>query len=281
MIDPVPVLAGAALVVALLGVAVLRRGEGGLGPLALAAMAAAPLGAVLVTLAVFGRAVSFPPTDFLDGVVAAGVAAVPLGVLVGLGGGRAAAGVAGALGLAVWLFLTRTESLHERYWDGAVAQHVSVLVALAAAALGARWLATSRGRTTEASLGFALAAVLAAPALGFSGTLVSALLAAAVSSSSGLPGLLLAGRPELRDDFGPLTRAAAVPQVLLLAGVLANGALYAETPPWAASTFLLAPLLCLLPGRGVGLASLRLVAVTVACGVAAWLSRGEPDPYGY
>ena len=281
MIDPVPVLCGAALVLVLLGVAVLRRGEEGRAPVALVAMAAAPLGAAVVTLVVFGRPLAFPPTDFLDGVLAVGVAALPVAVLAGRGGVGGWLGAAGAVGLAVWLFLTRTESLHERYWDGRVLEHVGALVGLTGVALLGRWSAIAVGRTTEASLGFALAAVLAAPALGWSGTLVSALLAAAVSSSSGLPGLLLVARPALREGLGPLTRAAAVPQVLLLSGVLANGALYAETPRWAAATFLVAPLLSLLPGRGAMPATLRLVAITAACAAAAWFSQGEPDPYGY
>jgi len=281
LIDPTPVLVASAVVLAVLAAALATRGDSGRGPLALALAALAPPAAAFTTLAVFGRATSFPPKDFLDSVLAAGVVAVPLGLMVGLGGWRALLGLVGAVGLSVWLFLTRTESLHERYWGGEVAGHVTVLVGGTALALLARWAAPTRDRVTECSLGFALAAVLAAPALGWSGTLVSALLAATISASSGLPGLLLLVRPTLRVGYAPLFRAAALPQVLLLAGVLANGALYAETPAWAALTLLLAPLVCLLPGGGVRFAVLRLVAVTGACAAAAWLSQGEPNPYGY
>ncbi len=281
MIDPTPVLVASALIIALLAAALAVRGESGRGVPALALAALAPLAAALTTLAVFGRAVSVPPKDFLDGVVLVGAAAVPLGVLIGLGGVRCILGLAGGGGPSVWLFLSRTSSLHERYWDGAVTQPVAVLVGATAFALAARWAAPARGRTTECSLGFALAAVLAAPALGWSGTLVSALLAATVSASSGLPGLLLLLRPGLDAGYAPLHRSAALPQVLLLAGVLANGALYAETPAWSALTLLLAPALCLLPGSGLRFAALRLIVVTGACAGAAWLSRGEPNPYGY
>jgi hypothetical protein len=281
LIDPKPVLIASALIIALLVAALATRGSHGRGALALSFAALAPVAAALTTLAVFGRAICFPPKDFLDGVVLVGVAGVPLGVLIGLGGARAMLGVVGAGGLSVWLFLGRTSSLHERYWDGAVTQHVAVLIGATALALAVRWAAPLRARTTECGLGFALAAVLAAPALGWSGTLVSALLAATVSASSGLPGLLLLLRPGLEAGYAPLHRSAALPQVLLFAGVLANGALYAETPAWSALTLLLAPAVCLLPGPGLGFAALRLMVVTGACGTAAWLSRGEPNPYGY
>ncbi|GEM_PF-2477910 len=281
MIDPTPVLVASGLLLALLAAALGLRGDGRREwpPLSLAALA--PIAACLTTLLVFGRSLAFPPKVFLDCVLVVGAAAVPLGVLFGLGGIRALLGALGAGGLGLWLFLSRTESLHERYWGGAVTEHVAVLLGATMLALAVRWAGTARSRVTESSLGFALAAVLAAPALGWSGTLVSALLAATISASSGLPGLVLLLRPGLRDGYAPLYRAAALPQVLLLAGVLANGALYAETPPWAALTLLLAPLVCLLPGAGVWLAVLRLLLVTVACGAAAWFSRGEPNPYGY
>lgn len=281
MIDPTPVLLASGLIIALLIAALATRGEDGGGVRALGLAALAPLAAAFTTLVVFGRATSFPPRDFLDSVLAVGVAAVPLGLLVGLGGARAMLGLGGALGLSVWLFVARTASLHERYWEGSVNQHVAILIGGTALAFVIRWAAPARGRTTESSLGFALAAVLAAPALGWSGTLVSALLAATVSASSGLPGLLLLARSDLAGGYAPLHRAAALPQVLLLAGLLANGALYAETPAWAALTLLLAPVMCLLPGRGVWLAAARLTAVACACGAAAWFSRGEPNPYGY
>jgi hypothetical protein len=281
LIDPTPVLVASGLLLALLAAALGLRGDGRREwpPLSLAALA--PIAACLTTLLVFGRSLAFPPKVFLDCVLVVGAAAVPLGVLFGLGGIRALLGALGAGGLGLWLFLSRTESLHERYWGGAVTEHVAVLLGATMLALAVRWAGTARSRVTESSLGFALAAVLAAPALGWSGTLVSALLAATISASSGLPGLVLLLRPGLRDGYAPLYRAAALPQVLLLAGVLANGALYAETPPWAALTLLLAPLVCLLPGAGVWLAVLRLLLVTVACGAAAWFSRGEPNPYGY
>lgn len=281
MIDPTPVLVASGLLLALLAAALGLRGDGRREwpPLSLAALA--PIAACLTTLLVFGRSLAFPPKVFLDCVLVVGAAAVPLGVLFGLGGIRALLGALGAGGLGLWLFLSRTESLHERYWGSAVTEHVAVLLGATMLALAVRWAGTARSRVTESSLGFALAAVLAAPALGWSGTLVSALLAATISASSGLPGLVLLLRPGLRDGYAPLYRAAALPQVLLLAGVLANGALYAETPPWAALTLLLAPLVCLLPGAGVWLAVLRLLLVTVACGAAAWFSRGEPNPYGY
>lgn len=281
MIDPTPVLVASGLILALLAAALLARGGGRRATLALGLAALAPIAACLTTLVVFGRSLAFPPKVFLDSVLVVGAAAVPLGVLVGLGGSRALLGALGAGGLGLWLFLGRTESLHERYWDGAVAEHVGVLLGATALAALIRWTGTARGRTTESSLGFALAAVLAAPALGWSGTLVSALLAATISASSGLPGLLLLARPGLRDDYAPLYRAAALSQVLLLAGVLANGALYAETPPWAALTLLLAPIVCLFPGAGLRPAVVRLLVVTAACGAAAWFSRGEPNPYGY
>jgi hypothetical protein len=281
LIDPTPVLVASGLILALLAAALGLRGDGRRAWLSLSLAALAPIAACLTTLLVFGRSLAFPPKVFLDSVLVVGAAAVPLGVLVGLGGARALLGVLGAAGLGVWLYLGRTASLHERYWDGAVTEHVAVLLGATMLAVAVRWVGAARSRVTESSLGFALAAVLAAPALGWSGTLVSALLAATISASSGLPGLLLLLRPGLREGYSPLYRAAALPQALLLAGVLANGALYAETPPWAALTLLLAPLICLLPGSSVRFAVLRLLVLTVACGAAAWLSRGESNPYGY
>jgi len=281
LIDPTPVLVASGLILALLAAALGLRGDGRRAWLSLSLAALAPIAACLTTLLVFGRSLAFPPKVFLDSVLVVGAAAVPLGVLVGLGGARALLGVLGAGGLGVWLYLGRTASLHERYWDGAVTEHVAVLLGATMLAVAVRWVGAARSRVTESSLGFALAAVLAAPALGWSGTLVSALLAATISASSGLPGLLLLLRPGLREGYSPLYRAAALPQALLLAGVLANGALYAETPPWAALTLLLAPLICLLPGSSVRFAVLRLLVLTVACGAAAWLSRGESNPYGY
>ncbi|MGB0333476.1 MAG: hypothetical protein ACPGPE_16835, partial [Planctomycetota bacterium] len=280
MIDPTPVLVATGLILALLAAALGLRGQGRRAWVSLSLAALAPIAACLTTLVVFGRSLAFPPKVFLDSVLVVGAAGVPLGVLVGLGGVRARLGVLGAGGLGVWLYLGRTASLHERYWDGAVTEHVAVLLGATLLAVAVRWVGAARSRMTESSLGFALAAVLAAPALGWSGTLVSALLAATISASSGLPGLLLLLRPGLREGYSPLYRAAALPQVLLLAGVLANGALYAETPPWAALSLLLAPLICLLPGSSVRFAVLRLLVLTAACGAAAWLSRGEPNPYG-
>lgn len=281
MIDPTPVLVASGLILALLAAALGLRGDGRRASVSLSLAALAPMAACLTTLVVFGRGLSFLPKDFLDSVLVVGAAAVPLGVLVGLGGFRALLGVLGAGGLEVWLYLGRTASLHERYWGGAVTEHVAVLLGATMLAVAVRWAGTARSRVTESSLGFALAAVLAAPALGWSGTLVSALLAATISASSGLPGLLLLLRPGLREGYAPLYRAAALPQVLLLAGFLANGALYAETPPWAALTLLLAPIICLLPGSSLRSAVLRLLVVTLACSAAAWWSRGEPNPYGY
>lgn len=281
MIDPTPVLVASGLILALLAAALGLRGDGRRAWVSLFLAALAPMAACLTTLVVFGRGLSFLPKDFLDSVLVVGAAAVPLGVLVGLGGVGALLGALGAGGLGVWLYLGRTESLHERYWGGAVTEHVAVLLGATMLAVAVRWAGTARSRVTESSLGFALAAVLAAPALGWSGTLVSALLAATISASSGLPGLLLLLRPGLREGYAPLYRAAALPQVLLLAGFLANGALYAETPPWAALTLLLAPIICLLPGASLRSAVLRLLVVTLACSAAAWWSRGEPNPYGY
>ena len=75
--------------------------------------------------------------------------------------------------------------------------------------------------------------------------------------------------------------AGGVDQALAQIDRSALGQWQVEGGRWAALTLLLAPLICLLPGSSVRFAVLRLLVLTVACGAAAWLSRGEPNPYGY
>ena len=140
MIDPTPVLVATGLILALLAAALGLRGQGRRAWVSLSLAALAPIAACLTTLVVFGRSLAFPPKVFLDSVLVVGAAGVPLGVLVGLGGVRARLGVLGAGGLGVWLYLGRTASLHERYWDGAVTEHVAVLLGATLLAVAVRWV---------------------------------------------------------------------------------------------------------------------------------------------
>jgi hypothetical protein len=178
------------------------------------------------------------------------------------------------------LFAVPTESLHERYWDGRVVLYVSVLTIAVAGNFSARVAAAALGRSTEMLLASAIAMLAAAPALGLSGTGTSALLVAAVSSSAGLFGLYLVARRDARESSGALDRASAAPQAILFGGLLANGVLYAETPKVAGAMLIAAPLVALVPGKGLPAAVVRLVIVVGIAATATWLSKGEPDPYG-
>ena len=277
--DPVPVLVGAAVALALIVLGVRLRGEGGRASAGAGVIALAPVIAVFTTLFVAGQSIDVPPHQFLDWVLLAGVVAVPVGLLASRGGVASIGATALVALIAVVLFTVPTESLHERYWDGRVALYVSVLTIAVVGSFGARVAAAALGRSTEMLLASAIAMLAAAPALGLSGTGTSALLVAAVSSSAGLFGLYLVARKDVRECGAPLDRASAAPQSILFGGLLANGVLYAETPRGAGALLIAAPLVALVPGKGLPASIVRLVIVVAICATAAWLSKGEPDPY--
>lgn len=280
--DPVPVLVGAAVALALIVLGVRLRGEGGRAFAGAGVIALAPVIAVFTTLFVAGQSIDVPPHQFLDWVLLAGVVAVPIGLLAARGGVASLAAVGLVAVLAAVLFAVPTESLHERYWDGDVVLYVSILMAAVVGSFGARIAGAALGRSTEMLLASAIAMLAAAPALGLSGTGTSALLVAAVSSSAGLFGLYLVARKDVRETASPLDRTMAAPQAILFGGLLANGVLYAETPKAAGAMLIAAPLVALVPGKGLPASIVRLVIVVGITASAAWLSKGEPDPYaGY
>ena len=278
------ILAGAAVALLLWILALRIRGPEGRGVGAVALAAAIPLLAVATTHHLQGASFGYPPKEFMHAALLAGVGAVPLALLAGFHVRRSqwVAFAGFALG-AVALFLLSTKSLHERYWDGRVFLYVACLSGAAVIAYGGRLIAESQGRTAEAALATGLATLGAAMALGQS-TGVSAMDAAALSSSAGLFGLMLVGlaffgSEELR-PFTPVGRAAATSQVALFAGLLANGVLYAETPRTAGLLLLTAPLVVLLPGRSLVASVVRLTLVAGCAALAAFLSQVEPNPYG-
>ncbi|WP_145198437.1 hypothetical protein [Planctomycetes bacterium Poly30] len=286
-----PPVAGAGVSLVLWFVVLALRGERGRRGVAVVLAALVPAAAVATTHHLQGQSFVFPPREFMDAVLLAGAGAVLLGVLAGLGRGAwplAAVLLLFGLGGAA-LFYLPTEPLHERYWDGKVLLYVGCLSVIAVVGFGGRLVAEAQRRTAESALAVALASVAAAPALGLSGTALSAMNAAALSSSAGLFGLMVVALLHFRAEevsFRPVGRAAATTQSALFAGFVANGVLYAETPRTAGILLLAAPLLVLLPGRSLAgrpwLASVvRLTLVAGVVAYAAYLSKGEPDPYGY
>ncbi len=281
------ILAGAAVALILWCVALAGRGDDGRSFHSVLLAALVPALAVGMTHFVQGAGWAIPPGEFMDAALLFGGLAVPLAVAVGFARVRAIRGAAVVIFVvgAAGLFFLHTESLHERYWNGRVFLYVTGLTALAGIALIGRWAAERQGRTTEAALAAGLASLAASPALGWSGTGVTAMDVAGLSSSAGLLGLLLVASTRLRPDdqrpVAPLGTAASMTQTALFAGLLANGVLYAETPRTAGSLLIAAPLIVLLPGRSLLGSLLRLTAVAGVSGYAAFLSRGEPNPYGY
>lgn len=280
--DPVPAIVGALVALVLSVLALLLTGAKGARPLGRWVAAVLPMGAVFTALLVVGESVDLPPRAFLDWALLAGVAGLVLGLVASVGArqqwlvGLAVAGVAGAV------FTLGTESLHERYWGGEVLPWAAALTGTVLANYLARCGAASMGRSTEALLATALAALAAAPALGLSGTSVSALLAGALSASAGILGMVGLHLAGFRERIPGLARATAPGHSLLLGGLMANGVLYAETPRSAGLLILLAPLVTLVPGRGLAMAGIRLVVVVSLVAWAVALSKGEPNPYaGY
>ena len=289
-ITPVLVAAGVSLILWL--AALTLRGAEGRSWVSVLLAATIPVAAVVTAHRLQGLSFGYPPKEFMEAALLAGCASVGLGVLTGRAKGWATSVVALVLfGIgAATLFYYPTQPLHERYWGGEVLIYVACLTGIALVVFEGRLAAEARGRTAESALAVALATVAAAPALGLSGTTVTALDAAALSSSAGLFGLMLVGLLHFRSDdmrpVEPLGRAAAPVQSALFAGFVANGVLYAETPRVAGILLLAAPLLVLLPGRSIAgrpwLASvLRLTLVAGVAAFAAYLSKGEPNPYGY
>ncbi len=281
--DPVPPLVGTAVGTVLLVLALCFRGESGRGPLGLGLAALAGLAALVAALYASDLSVAVPPKVFRDWTVVV----TALGVLVGvLMGARPALRVAGLLlGAAalVYLFSVPTKSLHGRYWDGQVTLYVACLAGAGVLAMLVRMGQGAQGRTAEGMLAFAISASMAAPAVGLTGTGVSAGLAGALAGGAGLFGLLLMARPGLRERSDGIGRAAGTVQVIALVGVLATGVLYAETPKWSGALILLAPCLTLLPGKSTPAALVRLglvAAVCVAPVIAALLGQEPPSPYG-
>ncbi len=281
------ILAGAAVALVLWMVAVWSRGSEGRSVGAVGLAALIPLLAVGTTHHLQNLGLAFPPKVFMDAALIAGAVGVVLGLVAGFH--RRKAQWVALLGFAVGavaLFLLSTKSLHERYWDGQVALYVTCLAGAAIVAYGGRLAAEAQGRTIESSLGAALAMLGASVALGQS-TGVSAHNAAALSSSAGLFGLMLAGLAKWRPDderaLAPMGRAAATTQSALFAGLLGNGVLYAETPQEAGVLLLAAPLLVLLPGRSFLASIVRLTLVAGLTAYAAYISQlqVEPNPYGY
>lgn len=281
--DPFPPLAGTAAGTLVVLMGLKFRGEDGRGLAGAFLAALAGLCALVVALYASDLAVGLPPKVFRDWTVVAAAVGVLAGTLMG---GKPASRVAGLLigaGALVYLFAVPTESLHERYWDGQVALYVGALAGAGILALLVRLGQTAQGRSAEGMLAFAISASMAAPVVGLTGTGVSAGLAGALAGAAGVFGLLLAAQPALRERTDGVGRAAAMVQVIALAGVLGTGVLYAETPKWSGAVLLLAPTLTLLPGKSVPASLVRLALVAGACLVpviAALLDQEPANPYG-
>ncbi|MEM9382423.1 MAG: hypothetical protein AAGB93_20895 [Planctomycetota bacterium] len=280
--DPTPALIGSAVALVLILAGAALRGPGGRGIPGAVVLGLAPVAAVLATLYASGEVVGFPPARFRDWALLVGVVAWPLGALSSRGGWSSVVALAGVLGIAIYLYAVPTESLHDRDWSGNVTTWVAVLSAATMVAYGVRIAAAGTGRSMDANLATGIVALAAAPALGWTGTGVTAFLVAAVSASAGLFGLYQFARRSTRSEFAPLDLAAAAPQVVLLSGMLAIGVLYSETPRLAAGMLFGAPLAVLLPGKGLKGTIVRLVIVAAISGAAVWMCRPEPNPYaGY
>lgn len=281
--DPLPPLAGTAVGTLLLLMGMkFRGGDGrGLGGSFLAALAG--LGTLVSALHASDLSVGMPPNVFRDWTVVATAVGVLAGTLMGGSLALQAAGMLVGAGALIYLFAVPTESLHVRYWDGQVALYVAALAGAGILALLVRVGQTAQGRTAEGMVAFAISASMAAPAVGLTGTGVSAGLAGALAGGAGLFGLLLAAQPGLRERSDGVGRAAATVQVIALVGVLGTAVLYAETPKWSGAVLLLAPCLTLLPGKTAPAALVRLglvAAVCIAPVIVALLAQEPPNPYG-
>lgn len=282
--DPIPPTLGTAAGFVVLLLAHLLRGQDGRRHVALLLAAAAAPVALFTANGLAGGEFSLPPTDFRGWTLALALGSLLLGWVAAQGRAAAALAAGASLAALAYLFLVPTESLHERYWDGQVALYAGSLAGVSAATLLLRYEQVRRERVGEGLLAFAIAGVAAAPTLGFTGTGVGAALAGAVAGGAGLLGLLttfLGDRWRL--NLGPLGMALGTSQALVMAGVLATGVLYAETPKESGLALALAPLLTLLPGRGLKGTLLRLTlvaAVAAAPAIHAYLNQPPPNPYG-
>ena len=241
--DPIPPSAGAALGFVLLVAGALCRGSSGRAASAAALASASAVAAVALATWLSGIRPSFPPAAFRDWAALALWSSVPLAWIASRGRRSAWGAIALLAALLVALFAIPTEPLYERYWGGRVAEHVAGMSLVGLIALLVRWGQSARGRVPEGMLAFALTALAAASTLGLTGTGVSA----------------------------------------ALAGALATGALYAETPLWSAALLVLAPAVTLLPGAGLRGAAIRLALVVGCCAVpavAAYTDQPAPNPYG-
>lgn len=284
--DPLP-----AIVASLIGLAVLlaafwqRGGDGRAIVGVLLAVVSAPLALVAGHL-LNGSSIDVPPKVFMDWALYASAASMVVGLLVAGGPVLRVAGMLLGGVLAVYVFTVGTESLHERYWDDRVMLHAGTLASITVVALAVRVVQgvgeSARERTAEGMLAFALAALAAAPTLGYTGSGHSALLAAGLAGGAGLFGLFLASRREA-DGVRTIGRAAGAVQVVALAVVIANGVLYGSTPRWMGAVLMLGPILTLLPGRALKASVARLVLVGLAVGSAPGvigyeaMNKAEPD----
>ena len=115
----------------------------------------------------------------------------------------------------------------------------------------------------------------AAGALGFSGSVVLAQLAGALSACLGVFVATALWRPDL-----PLLERAHVPTGIALAGLLTIGMLFSELPLSAAAILAALPQVARLPGGDRAPAAfLRGIVVVFVGALAVWLSLGDPDPY--
>lgn len=281
--DPIPPSAGAALGLLFLISSVLFRGSQGRGASAAALASLSAIAAVALAGLLSGVRVAIPPVAFRDWALLALCASAPLAWIASRG--RRGAWVAWGFlsALLVGLFLYPTETLHDRYWGGRVAEHVGGLSLAGVLAVLVRWGQACRSRAPEGMLAFALAALAAAPTLGLTGTGVSAALAGSLAGAAGLFGLALSAVPAWRSSLGSVGIAAGTTQSIALIGSLATGALYAETPLWSAAVLALAPAVTLLPGAGLRGVILRLTLVAGCCAapaVAAYMNQPAANPYG-
>ncbi len=281
--DPIPPSAGAALGFVLLVGSALCRASSGRSASAAALASASAVAAVLLATWLSGIRPSFPPVAFRDWAALALLSSVPLAWIASRGRWQACGAIAVLAALLAALFAIPTETLHERYWDGRVAEHVGGMSLVGLVAVLVRWGQSARGRVPEGMLAFALAALAAAPTLGLTGTGVSAALAGALAGAAGTFGLATVAIAPLRSSLGPVGVAAGTTQIVALMGALATGALYAETPLWSAAVLVLAPAATLLPGAGLRGAVIRLALVVGCCAVpavAASIDQPAPNPYG-
>lgn len=281
--DPIPPSAGAVLGFVLLVGGALCRGSCGRAASAAALASASAVAAVALATWLSGVRPSFPPVVFRDWAALALLSSVPLAWIASRGRRSAWGAIALLAALLVALFAIPTETLHDRYWGGRVAEHVAGMSLVGLIAVLVRWGQSARGRVPEGMLAFALTALAAAPTLGLTGTGVSAALAGALAGAAGLFGLATLAIAPLRSSLGAVGVAAGTTQLVAIMGALATGALYAETPLWSAALLVLAPAVTLLPGAGLRGAVVRLALVVGCCAVpavAAYIDQPAPNPYG-